>query len=161
MFAEGVALPTGENYEAALVEISQAQNLADLDSLRVHWLGRQGILTAAFKKLGELPADQRKKEGHVLNAAREALESAIATQKASLEAQDTKRRLARTAIDITLPGRDAGTGSYHPLTLIQHTIEDWFSRLGFTIASGPEVEDDFLQLCSAQYWRGSSSTCHA
>ncbi|MHB1544306.1 MAG: phenylalanine--tRNA ligase subunit alpha [Gammaproteobacteria bacterium] len=143
MLAEGVALPTGESYEAALKEISQTQTLADLDSLRVHWLGRQGILTSAFKKLGELPPDVRKAEGQTLNDAREALESAIASQKAHLEAQDTKRRLARTAIDVTLPGRDAEIGSYHPLTLVQRTIEDWFSRLGFVVASGPEIEDDF------------------
>lgn len=132
-----------ENPETALKEISQAESLADLDSVRVHWLGRQGVLTAAFKELSGLPPEQRKKEGQLLNATREALESAIATHKMRLEAQDTERRLARRAIDVTLPGRDADRGAHHPLTLVQKIIEDWFSQFGFAVMSGPEIEDDF------------------
>ncbi len=132
-----------ENYETVLAEISQTRNLADLDALRVRWLGRQGKLTAAFKKLANLAPEARKAEGQVLNAARDALESAIGVQKARLETEDTKRQLARRSIDVTMPGRDAATGFHHPLTNAQQDIEDWFSRIGFVTAMGPEIEDDF------------------
>lgn len=141
--AEGAALPMDAKCDLALKEISQTQTLAELDRLRIRWLGRQGILTDAFKKLRSLQPSERKNEGSLLNKQRETLESALADQKARLEAQDIQHRLERAAIDVSLPGRDADVGMDHPLTRMRRMIEDWFSRLGFVIASGPEIEDDF------------------
>ncbi len=128
---------------AQLEEISRAQSLDVLEAQRVALLGKSGAITAELKALGALPPDQRKQRGAEVNAARDKITGAIAARRAQLEQSALDHRLASESIDITLPGRDAQRGSIHPLTRTLERIESIFASLGYEVAEGPEIEDDW------------------
>jgi phenylalanyl-tRNA synthetase alpha chain len=132
-----------EFLDSALAAISSAGTLAELDRVRVHWLGRQGILSEAFRQLATLSGAERSAAGQGLNRARDAIEEAIRKRRESLESDDVQRQLARKRVDVTLPGRGVLPGALHPLTQARLLIENHFQGSGFTIATGPEIEDDF------------------
>ncbi len=129
--------------DSALIEIAAIDELAALESLRVHWLGRKGVLTEQLKSLGALPAQERPAAGARINAAKERLQTALEARRSQLERAAVDRRLATGAIDITLPGRGETIGGLHPITQARLRIEEIFRRAGFEIAEGPEIEDDF------------------
>jgi len=129
--------------QKALAEISEAGASEALEHLRVHLLGKQGIVTAQLKSLGAMPADQRKAAGEAINRAKESIGEAIAARRAQLDEGAMLARLASERIDVTLPGRDAARGSLHPVTRALERIVDIFSRLGYEVAEGPEIEDDW------------------
>jgi phenylalanyl-tRNA synthetase alpha chain len=135
------ALP--ELIQSAQTAITRAEDLAALDQARVHYLGKKGALTERLKELGRLPPEQRREAGQTINEAKQALEAAIAARKIALEATALDARLAGEAIDVTLPGRGQRPGGYHPLSRTLARIEALFTRIGFAVAEGPEVEDDF------------------
>ena len=128
---------------AARIEIGQTENLAELDQLRVHYLGKKGLLTEQLKSLGQLPAEQRPQAGQAINEAKRALQGVIETRKTQLQQIQLDARLAAETIDVTLPGRGQTSGGLHPITRTLNRIEEFFTRMGFAIESGPEVEDDF------------------
>jgi len=124
-------------------KINAADNLDDLDQVRVDYLGKKGELTSLLKTLGTLPAEERKTAGQDINVAKRDVQQAIELRKQSLEVAKLNARLASEKIDVTLPGRGQQAGGLHPVTRTMARIEDLFSRLGFTVEQGPEIEDDF------------------
>ncbi len=123
--------------------IAKVQQLAELEQLRVQWLGKKGYLTRAMQGLGALDPEQRRARGAELNAQKEAIQQLLEQRRAQLENELLQQRLASESVDVSLPGRDAGRGSLHPVRQTLNWIEDYFSRLGFEVADGPELEDDF------------------
>lgn len=124
-------------------QIAQAANLTALDQVRVQYLGKSGLLTEQLKQLGQLPPEVRKAAGAEINNAKQALTLALDDRKLSLQAEALNARLQAEKLDVTLPGRRMDTGSLHPVTLTIQRISDIFAQLGFSLAEGPEIEDDF------------------
>mgnify|MGYP003488337557 FL=1 len=127
----------------ALSDIASAQTPDVLESLRVALLGKSGTVTAQLKQLGTLPGDQRKAAGEAINVARDAIANALSTRKALLEDAVLDARLAGENIDVTLPGRNPERGGLHPISRTLERIADIFGRLGYELADGPEIEDDW------------------
>jgi len=123
--------------------VQAAADLPALDQVRVNYLGKKGSITALMKTLGKLSAEERPKAGQVINVAKQAVQKAIKARKDLLELEKLNEQLASETIDVTLPGRSHGIGGLHPVTRVLHRIEDLFNQLGFEIAVGPEIEDDF------------------
>jgi phenylalanyl-tRNA synthetase alpha chain len=129
--------------ERALADVDASANLERLDDVRVRLLGKKGQLTEQLKSLGALPAAERPAAGQRINEAKAAIQAAIESRRAALEAAALDAELARGAIDVTLPGRGQESGSLHPVTRTRLRIERIFLQAGFEVATGPEVEDDF------------------
>jgi phenylalanyl-tRNA synthetase alpha chain len=127
----------------SLDDIGAAETLESLDALRVALLGKNGAITTALKSLGALAPHERKARGAEVNRAKEEITEAIATRKATLEKAALDRRLASERIDITLPGRRAERGGLHPITRTLDRMTEIFARLGYDVADGPEIEDDY------------------
>ncbi len=126
-----------------LADIGRSADLGALDAVRVAALGRKGSVTEMLKSLGGLPASERKAAGAVINEAKARITGALDARRAALEADSLERELASGAIDVTLPGRGQAVGGLHPVTRTRLRIESIFRRAGFSVAEGPEVEDDF------------------
>ncbi|MFZ1567416.1 MAG: phenylalanine--tRNA ligase subunit alpha [Thiolinea sp.] len=124
-------------------QISSASNLASLDQIRVQYLGKTGLITEQLKQLGQLPPEERKAVGQEINLAKQALASAIDLRRDSLQADALNMRLAAESVDVTLPGRRMDTGGLHPVTLTIQRMQEIFAQLGFALAEGPQIEDDF------------------
>ncbi len=129
--------------DSALAEIDAAASLDTLDAIRVRLLGKAGSVTAQLKSLGKLPPDERKAQGERINAVRDRLGEALAQRKEALEQAALGARLASERIDISLPGRDGGRGAAHPVSRALARITSIFERLGYQVADGPEIEDDW------------------
>ncbi len=129
--------------DQALGQINAAPTLDALEALRVHLLGKSGLVTEQLKALGKLPADERKAQGERVNRAKENLNAAIGARRAALDEAALAQRLANEGIDVTLPGRNAARGAVHPLTRSLDRITQIFARLGYSVADGPEIEDDW------------------
>ncbi|GAA0721182.1 phenylalanine--tRNA ligase subunit alpha [Dokdonella soli] len=127
----------------SLDDIASADTLEALDALRVALLGKNGIITAALKALRTLPAEEKKARGAEVNRAKERIAEAIGARKAALEKIELDRRLVSERVDVTLPGRRAGRGGLHPITRTLDRITEIFARLGYELADGPEIEDDW------------------
>jgi phenylalanyl-tRNA synthetase alpha chain len=127
----------------AVSDIAAADAHDALESLRIQLLGKQGSVTALLKSLGAMPADQRKAAGEAINRAKESIADAVAERRAQLDEAGLQARLASERIDITLPGRRSERGSLHPVTRALERIVDIFARLGYAVAEGPEIEDDW------------------
>jgi phenylalanyl-tRNA synthetase alpha chain len=128
---------------SALDAIAAADSLEALDAARVALVGKSGSITGQLKQLGALPPDQRKAAGEGINRARDAVNEAIAARKVELEEAAFAQRLATERIDVTLPGRGDAIGTLHPVARTLERITDIFARLGYQLADGPEIEDDF------------------
>jgi phenylalanyl-tRNA synthetase alpha chain len=123
----------------ALAAISAASTGEQLEEFRVRYLSRKGAVAALFQKLGNLPEAERPAAGQLVNDLRDRLQDAYAARKKSLETP----RKDPAGIDLTLPGRSVFTGSKHPLTQTLDEIKSIFASMGFSVADGPEIEDDF------------------
>ncbi|MEA5446494.1 phenylalanine--tRNA ligase subunit alpha [Gammaproteobacteria bacterium AB-CW1] len=123
--------------------IEAAEDLRQLDDIRVRYLGKKGELTALLKSLGKLPADERPAAGQAINKAKGEVQSRIEARKADLENAEIEARLKRESVDVTLPGRGQGRGGLHPVTRTLQRIEGIFRQAGFEVADGPEIEDEF------------------
>ena len=126
-----------------LARIDGAQDLHALDAVRVAALGKQGSVSALLKTLGGMTPDQRQVEGPRINGLREAVTAAIAARKAALEAAALDTRLAGERLDMSLPAADATQGSVHPVSQVMDELAEIFADLGFAVATGPEIEDDW------------------
>ena len=129
--------------QAALADFAAAGDPAALENAKARYLGKAGALTAALRTLGTLPAEERRAAGARINTAKERLEAALVARRDALAEAKLAHALAAEALDVSLPGRGAGTGGLHPLSLTLERVEALFSTLGFTVADGPEIEDDF------------------
>lgn len=127
----------------ATTEITAAADLAALDALRVHYLGKQGVLTAELKTLGSLPPEERKQKGQQVNEAKANVTAAIEAKKQALESQELANRLASEHVDITLPTAASPAGKIHPISRVIEELISIFQQFGFTLATGPLIEDDF------------------
>jgi phenylalanyl-tRNA synthetase alpha chain len=128
---------------AALAQIASSPDIAGLEALRVHWLGKKGALTEQLKALGALAPSERPAAGARINAAKDQLTQAIEARRATLEQQAVDRKLIEGRLDVTLPGRGERRGGLHPITRVRLRIEELFRRAGYEVVEGPEVEDDF------------------
>jgi len=129
--------------QRALADIGAAATPDALEQLRVALLGKQGSVTTQLKALGALPGDQRKAAGEAINRARDAIGDALAARKIALDDAALDARLASETIDVTLPGRAAARGGLHPISRTIERMADLFGRLGYELADGPEIEDDW------------------
>ncbi|WP_028388357.1 phenylalanine--tRNA ligase subunit alpha [Legionella fairfieldensis] len=123
--------------------ISQAQDIATLEAIRVDYLGKKGRLTEILKGLAGLPADERPKAGQLINQAKREVSTQLEEKMLFLKEIQLQQKLAAERIDVTLTGRDSKSGSLHPVTQVKQYINSYFSRLGFDIVEGPEIETEF------------------
>ncbi len=128
--------------DQAQADIGAADDLRALEDLRVHYLGKKGAVTALLKSLGGMAPEERKTFGQEVNRAKQAIQQALNDRRSGLEMAALEARLAGERVDVTLPGRGTARGGPHPVTRAMQRIIDLFSRLGFEVATGPEVEDD-------------------
>jgi len=128
---------------AAQADFAAARDPAALENAKARYLGKAGALTDLLKSLGKLPAAERPATGAAINAAKGELENALARRRDALAGDRLERQLAADSLDVSLPGRGAGTGGLHPITRTLERIETLFRSLGFEVADGPEIEDDF------------------
>ena len=127
----------------AQTRIAAAPDLAALESLRIGYLGKQGSVSALLKTLGSMSAEQRQAEGPRIHALREAVTAALAARKSALEAAELEARLASETIDLTLPAPETPRGSIHPVSQVMDELAEIFADMGFAVATGPEIEDDW------------------
>ena len=123
--------------------IVAAEKLSALDDLRVEYLGKKGKLTGLLKGLGRLSAEERPAAGAKINDVKQSLQELIGQRKAYFESIDLDAKLAEETIDVTLPGRGEDVGGLHPVTRTMERIEGFFSRIGYDVEVGPEIEDDY------------------
>ncbi|OQW77449.1 MAG: phenylalanine--tRNA ligase subunit alpha [Proteobacteria bacterium ST_bin13] len=126
-----------------LAAIDAASGLDALDAVRVQALGKTGVITTLLKSLGAMTPEERQAKGPAIHGLREAITAGIATRKAALERADLDARLARETIDMTLPAEPALVGSIHPVSQVMDELAEIFADLGFAVATGPEIEDDW------------------
>jgi phenylalanyl-tRNA synthetase alpha chain len=127
---------------AALADLAAERNEAAIEALRVRYLGRKGELTAAMRQMRDVPAAERPAMGALLNRVKDEIEARLAEALAAARAAARAAR-AQETIDITVPGCRPLLGRLHPLTQTNEALIDIFVRLGFSIAEGPEIEDDY------------------
>ncbi len=125
---------------SAIAEASDAQAL---DQIRVQYLGKKGEVTQLLKGLGKLSPEERPKAGDEINKAKDALLQDLNARKADIETAQLQAKLAAETLDVTLPGRGQSVGGLHPVTKTIQRIEDFFGSIGFSVAEGPEIEDDY------------------
>ena len=126
-----------------LQKIENAADLKALDEIRVSVLGKKGIITEKMKTLGTLPLEEKIAAGKLLNVLKTALETAIDNKKQQLETEELNRRLAGERIDVTLPVRPEIQGRIHPVSKIYEEVVAIFGQMGFEVAEGPDIEDQF------------------
>jgi phenylalanyl-tRNA synthetase alpha chain len=126
-----------------LARIEAAPDLQALEGERVALLGKQGEITALLKTLGAMSPEERLVEGPRIHALRERVAAAIAARKAALDAAGLERRLATERIDVTLPAPPRPLGTVHPVSQVMDELAEIFADLGFSVATGPEIEDDW------------------
>jgi phenylalanyl-tRNA synthetase alpha chain len=126
--------------QTALAELKAASDLAALEQAKGAWLGPHGRFTALMKRLGPLPKEEKPAAGKAINAAKTELEAALADRRGELE---LKASLPKEPTDFTLPGRRRALGKLHPLTQVTEDIVRAFRKIGFAVADGPEIEDEY------------------
>jgi phenylalanyl-tRNA synthetase alpha chain len=129
--------------ERAEQAVDAATSVAELDAVRVAYLGKKGEITEQLKALGQLPADERPAAGQAINAAKQRVSERLEARRRELEAAELNAALEADRVDVTLPGRGEPPGGVHPITRTLERIESMFRGVGFAVAEGPEVEDDY------------------
>ncbi|AXI31615.1 phenylalanine--tRNA ligase subunit alpha [Priestia aryabhattai] len=132
-----------ELQQEAIAKVEAASALKELNDVRVAYLGKKGPITEVLRGMGKLSAEERPVMGALANEVREAIASKIEEKQTALEAAEVERKLASETIDVTLPGRPVKTGTHHPLTSVVEEVEDLFLGMGYEVAEGPEVEQDY------------------
>ncbi len=129
--------------DEAKAAIAKATEPEAVEQLRIHYLGKKGQLTALLKSVSDLPVADRPKMGKIINQAKLELQDALSKQEIVLQEQVLKRKLQEEKVDITLPGRGQLLGSLHPVTQVRLRVIELFTAMGFSVADGPEIEDDY------------------
>ncbi|MEZ5735825.1 MAG: phenylalanine--tRNA ligase subunit alpha [Novosphingobium sp.] len=133
-----------DQLKAELLEaVASAGDAAALEQVRVAALGKQGSVSGLLKTLGKMTPDERQAEGPRIHGLREAVTDAIAARKDALEGAALEAQLAAETIDLSLPAPEASKGSVHPVSQVMDELAEIFADLGFAVASGPEIEDDW------------------
>lgn len=128
---------------AALKEIGAAADLNALEATRVKFLGKKGEITAILKQMGKLSPEERPVMGQLANKVRAAVEEAIESETSELKKKLQAKRLEAETLDVTMPGKKAEIGHRHPLNIVLDEVKDIFIGMGFSIATGPEIEWDY------------------
>jgi phenylalanyl-tRNA synthetase alpha chain len=126
-----------------LARAAGAADLSSLEALRVEALGKQGSISELLKGLGKMSPDERREQGPKINGLRDAVASAIAARKAELEAAELDAKLAAERVDLTLPAPPERRGRVHPTMQTLDEMIAIFAEMGFSLAEGPDIEDDF------------------
>jgi len=126
-----------------LGRIADAGDLASVEAIRVEALGKQGSISALLKTLGGMSPEARQAEGPKIHALREAVTGALTARKDALEGSALEARLASERIDLSLPAPETPRGSVHPIAQVMDELAEIFADMGFAVASGPEIEDDW------------------
>ena len=129
--------------EEAETAFAAALDSTQLEQVKARFLGKSGSLTERLKKLGALPAEERRVAGAEINRAKSTIEAALETRRAALRMARLQEQLAAEALDVTLPGRGAGNGGLHPVSRTLERVEALFRSIGFVVADGPEIETDW------------------
>ncbi len=126
-----------------LAAIAAAGTLDALEAARIAALGKQGSVSALLKTLGTMSPEERQEKGPLINGLRQAVTDAIAAKKAALESAQLDARLATERLDMSLPAPEAPQGSVHPVSQVMDELAEVFADMGFAVATGPEIEDDW------------------
>ncbi|MBY6015413.1 phenylalanine--tRNA ligase subunit alpha [Qipengyuania gaetbuli] len=129
--------------DTALARIEEAGDAAALEALRVEFLGKQGSISALMKTLGKMSPEERQSEAPKIQALRTDVADALAARKDAIDAAALEARLATETLDLTLPAPHAPRGSVHPVSQVMDELAEIFADLGFSVATGPEIEDDW------------------
>ena len=136
-----------KNLEEIIAEatglMDSTEDINELENVKARYLGKNGVLTELLKGLGKVPAEQRPTMGSRINDAKSIVETTLRNRRFAIQKKELDAKLAEEALDITLPGRGNGAGGLHPVTLTMQRIEALFHSIGFSVASGPEIETDF------------------
>ncbi len=127
----------------AKLAIANATDLASLDQVRVQYLGKKGQLTGLLKGLGRLSPEERPAAGARINEVKQQLQAEISERSRTLETEAINAQLASESLDVTLPGRASQRGNLHLVTRTMERIEAFFTRVGYSVEEGPEIEDDY------------------
>ncbi len=127
----------------AVQQFAAAEQAAELEQVKARYLGKEGSLTALLKGLGKLSAEERPAAGARINEVKQQIEAALNARRDAMQQQVLNAKLAAESLDVTLPGRGAGVGGLHPVTLTLERIENLFHSIGYAVAEGPEIESDF------------------
>jgi phenylalanyl-tRNA synthetase alpha chain len=129
--------------EQARQAFAQASEPAQLENEKARFLGKTGVITEQLKGLAKLSADEKRTQGARINEAKQQVEQLLNDRRQALADAQMNARLAAEAIDVTLPGRGAGMGGVHPVVRTWMRVEDIFRSIGFDVADGPEIENDW------------------
>jgi phenylalanyl-tRNA synthetase alpha chain len=128
----------------AQAAFAAAPSVAELEQAKSRFLGKSGALTELLKGLGKLPPEEKPRAGAAINEAKVRVEELLLARRDAILAAELDQRLAAEAIDVTLPGRRQSGGGLHPISRSQERIERLFASMGFSVADGPEIENDFF-----------------
>lgn len=131
------------NLQKALQAVAEAADMAALEAVKNTYLSKKGYFSQQSQAMGKADAAVRPQMGKIINEARESFSNALNDRQELLQAQELQARFAAQQVDITLAGRRGFSGGLHPVTLTRQRIEDWFAKLGFTVRTGPEIDDDY------------------
>jgi phenylalanyl-tRNA synthetase alpha chain len=123
--------------------VERSKDMDALESARIAVLGKNGELTALLKTLGSMSPEERQTQGPIINGLRESITTALTAKKADVETAELNRRLATERVDMTLPAPDAPRGTIHPVSQVMDELAEIFADMGFAVAEGPEIEDDW------------------
>jgi phenylalanyl-tRNA synthetase alpha chain len=127
----------------ALQSFAAIEDAAELENAKARFLGKEGSLTGLLKGLGKLSAEERPAAGARINQVKQQIEAALNAQRDSIQNRALNAKLAAESLDVTLPGRGMGVGGLHPVTRTLERIENLFHSIGYAVAEGPEIENDF------------------
>ncbi len=128
---------------SAKIEINKIASMHNLMQLKSKYIGKKSILNSFMQKIGSLPKEERPAFGQIINIAKNQITQMIADQEEKIKELDYNKTLQSESIDLTMPGRKRAKGSLHPITIVWREIEDIFMAMGFEVAEGPDVEDEF------------------
>ncbi|MDX1460366.1 MAG: phenylalanine--tRNA ligase subunit alpha [Xanthomonadales bacterium] len=135
----------------ARAEVAECDDLRVLDDIRVRYLGKKGEITRLVKKTASVPEDKRRMYGFEVNRAKRELADLVVSKRARIEEAQLRQRLESEGVDVTLPGRGQRRGGLHPVTMTMQRMIDLFGRLGFAVATGPEIESDYYNFESLNF----------
>ncbi|XHS78252.1 phenylalanine--tRNA ligase subunit alpha [Burkholderiaceae bacterium UC74_6] len=130
--------------QSAQAEFAAAATPADLENAKARYIGKSGRVTELMKGMAALSVEEKKTRGAEINQLKQGIEAALNARRQALADAELERQLKAEALDVTLPGRDSGTGGLHPITRAMERIEGIFGSMGFDVADGPEIENDWF-----------------
>ena len=124
-------------------KFSKVNSLSELESIRIYYLGKKGIITSEMKSLSSFSSEQKKEKGQYLNGIKNFIENEIKEKKHSLETIEINEKIEKEKIDVTLPPRSYELGKIHPISQTIYKVINIFGEMGFSVESGPDIESDF------------------